>query len=97
MARYQYRCNSCNEEKEVTHPMVECDEPGAATLAEITCYCGKVMKRVPQAVSFNSFSMLPKEVKSKKLAKRSKEHGNKVGVREMSHEKDKEIKNQFKK
>ena len=93
MANYLYRCICCNEEKEVSHPMNECDDPSPATLAEITCYCGKVMKRVPQPISFNGFDMLPKDVKSQKLAKRSKEHGNKSGVEELKHEKNKEIKN----
>jgi hypothetical protein len=37
MARYQYRCPSCKQEKEVQHSMSEFDNPSEETARQITC------------------------------------------------------------
>lgn len=46
MAKYIYRCPNCKKEREVQHPIKECD-----THREI-CECGKEMGRKPTPFVF---------------------------------------------
>ena len=68
MAEYTYRCPNCNQTKDVTHSMSECDSPSEATVTKITCneytchynkinevVYGQSWIRVPQESGFLSF------------------------------------------
>jgi len=105
MPTYNYYCINCDEYKEITHSMSECDQPSEATIAQCTCYCGRKMKRqlsIPSLLTFgrgtyDKGGLKSKDERQQAFSKRSKQDSIKNGVQEKSKEMDKKIREQFKK
>lgn len=73
MPFYLYRCDICQNEKEIFHPMKEVDEPSDSLLTSITC-CNQTRHRVPQMTGSSSFQRKDSISKKEILLKRSSQH-----------------------